>query len=165
MTTRNGYSRPQILLHWIIAVLIAFNYLYSEGMGEALDFRLGDAASGATAADINPQVHVWVGVAVLLLSLARLILRGVEGVPEPGGQGAMQRMAGWGHRLLYLLMILVPLMGGLTWFGRIEALGDIHAVLANTLIVVALGHAAVAIFHQLVLRDNLIRRMTRPSPN
>ena len=160
MRQRSGYSAPQIALHWAIAVLILFNYIYSDGMGRALDARL--EGTPATNLGINPQIHVWVGVTVLLLTLIRLALRQTRGVPEAGGTGLMKLAATWGHRLLYALMILVPLMGGLTWFGRIEATGDIHALLANALMIVAGGHALMAIYHQFIVRDGLLTRMTRP---
>ena len=160
MIQRIGYSGTQIALHWAIAVLILFNYIYSEGMGDALDARLEGIPAGNL--EINPQIHVWVGVTVLVLSLIRLALRQTRGVPEAGGTGMMQLAATWGHRLLYALMILVPVMGGLTWFGRIEATGDIHALLANALMIVAGGHALMAIYHQFVVRDGLLNRMTRP---
>ena len=59
-------------------------------------------------------------------------------------------------------MILVPLMGAITWFGRTEATADLHALLANALMIVAGGHALMAIYHQFVVRDGLLTRMTRP---
>ncbi len=160
MKQRIGYSGAQIALHWTIAVLILFNYIYSDGMGRALHARLD--GTPATDLGINPSVHVWVGVAVLVLSLIRLGLRLGRGVPEPGGEGLVQVAAEWGHRLLYLLMILVPVAGMITWFGRVDAAGDIHGVLANALMIVAGGHAAMAIYHQFVMRDGLLDRMTRP---
>ena len=40
MKQRIGYSGAQIALHWTIAVLILFNYIYSDGMGRALHARL-----------------------------------------------------------------------------------------------------------------------------
>lgn len=160
MTQRRGYSGIQIALHWAVAVLILFNYIYSDGMGRALDARL--EGTPATNLEINPQLHVWVGVTVLLLSLIRLLVRQTRGAPEAGGSGMMQLAATWGHRLLYALMILVPLMGGITWFGRVDATGELHAVLANALMIVAGGHALMAIYHQFVVRDGLIHRMTRP---
>ena len=52
--------------------------------------------------------------------------------------------------------------GMITWFGRVDAAGDIHGVLANALMIVAGGHAAMAIYHQFVMRDGLLDRMTRP---
>ena len=66
MKQRIGYSGAQIALHWTIAVLILFNYIYSDGMGRALHARLD--GTPATDLGINPSVHVWVGVAVLVLS-------------------------------------------------------------------------------------------------
>ena len=161
MNHRNGYSGAQIALHWIIAILILFNYIYSEGMARALDARLEGTPAGAL--DINPSIHVWVGVSVLVLSLVRLMLRFGRGVPAAGGSGIMQVAAIWGHRLLYLLMILVPAMGMMTWFGRIDATGEPHAVLANALLIVAGGHALMAIWHQYVIRDGLLNRMMRPN--
>ncbi len=110
MKQRSGYSTIQIALHWAIAVLILFNYLYSEGMEDALDARL--EGTPLENIGINPSVHVWVGVTVLVLCLIRLGLRLARGVPEAGGTGAMQLAAIWGHRLLYLLMILVPAWAG-----------------------------------------------------
>lgn len=161
MHTRNGYSGTQITLHWAIAVLILFNYIYSEGMEKALDARLEGAF--LTNPEINPWIHVWVGMAVLLLTGLRLWLRMGRGVPQAGGSGWTQTAATWAHRALYLLMILVAVMGGLTWFGRIEETGDIHAVLANALMILAGGHAVMAIWHQFIIRDGLLTRMTRPS--
>lgn len=160
MTTKTGYSHPQILLHWAIALLILFNYLYSEGMGRALDARLEGAP--APALDIAPAVHVWVGVAVLVLVLLRALLRLTTGAPDAGGTGLMQRAAGWGHRLLYALMLAVPAFGGIAWFGGVDAVADLHALLANVLMVVAGGHALIALYHQYVLKDRLLLRMMRP---
>ncbi len=160
MKQRSGYSTIQIALHWAIAVLILFNYLYSEGMEDALDARL--EGTPLENIGINPSVHVWVGVTVLVLCLIRLGLRLARGVPEAGGTGAMQLAAIWGHRLLYLLMILVPALGGITWFGRFDPTGELHVLAANALMIVAGGHAVMAIYHQFVVRDGLLTRMTRP---
>ncbi len=160
MRKNNGYSGMQILLHWVIAVLIVFNYIYSEGMGKALHVRLDGGGDGTLP--LNPSIHVFVGVSVFVLCLIRVILRLTQGVPEAGGHGMMQKAAHWGHLLLYALMILVPVAGMAAWFGRVEAAGDPHAVLANLLMIVAGGHALAAIYHQYFLRDNLMNRMKRP---
>ncbi|MFV0303541.1 MAG: cytochrome b [Paracoccus sp. (in: a-proteobacteria)] len=159
----NGYSGFQIALHWAIALLVLFNYIYSDGMGDALDAVL-EGRTGE-APDLNPAIHVWVGVAVLALVVLRLVARLSRGAPEAGGSGALQVAASWGHRALYLLLFLVPLAGAITWFGKVETTGDIHALLANLLMIAAGGHAAMALWHQFVVRDGLLMRMFRPGAN
>ncbi|MBE2277462.1 MAG: cytochrome b/b6 domain-containing protein [Rhodobacteraceae bacterium] len=157
MKTSQGYTMLQIGLHWLIAAGVVFNYIFSDGMGKALDQRLeGQEVTVAVA-----PLHVWVGVVLLVLVLVRIALRLVKGAPaqEPGLMG---RLAIWMQVALYALILLVPLAGGLTWFGGIEALGEVHAVLANLMVILALGHAAMAIYHAVVLKDGVMSRMIRP---
>lgn len=156
MRLPTGYSPLQIGLHWAVAALILSNYVYSEGMGEALDAHLSGLSGGTW------PLHVIVGVGVLLLVLLRLVVRLATGAPVAAGSGLETRAAAWGHRLLYLLMIAVPVCGGIAWFGGVEDLGDVHEALAQALIIVAATHAGIAIFHQLVRRDGTLSRMLRP---
>ena len=88
-SSQSGYSLGQIVIHWLTAVLVTFNYFYSEDMGDALHARLNGGS--AAELEIYPQVHVWVGVAVLALVLVRLAMRAWQGVPavhEAGLLGA-----------------------------------------------------------------------------
>lgn len=160
MIRRKGYTGVQISLHWVIALLVLFNYIYSEGMGHALDARL-EGSLPATQG-LNPAIHVWVGLAILALVAGRLLIRLTRGVPAAGGSGIQQRMAEGAHRLLYALLIAIPAFGALAWFGKIDLFGGPHALLANLLMLLAAGHALAAIWHQLVLKDGLLTRMTRP---
>jgi cytochrome b561 len=96
------------------------------------------------------------------------------------------RAAAAGHGVLYLLMIAVPLVGVPTFLWRGASLnfglfqipspfegnrdvahqfGEIHELLAHALIAVAVGHVLIALYHQLVLRDNTIARMKPRSRN
>lgn len=159
MATREGYSKPQIALHWVTAALVGFNYLYSDGMGNALDARLEGAP--APTLQILPNVHVWVGVAVLLLVVLRLGLRMLEGNPVSIGSGLTALAATWGHRLLYLLLFVVPALGAITWFGGFDATGEPHVLMANVILAVAGLHALLALFHQFVLKDGSLSRMLR----
>jgi len=160
MIVRRGYNAAQIALHWLVAALVIFNYFCSDGMGKALRDKL----RGTQSADLrlDPMIHVWVGVAVLALVALRLILRRTRGVPPAPGSGLPQRAALWGHRLLYALLVAAPVLGALTWFAGLRQLGDAHELLANALLVVAGGHALVALFHHYVLKDALLTRMVRP---
>lgn len=154
-----GYSGLQIATHWITAVLITFNYFYSDGMGRALWQHLGRNISRPV--EIEPWVHVWVGVTVLFLVLVRIWLRLTHGAPDAPGPEWLRLAAHWGHLLIYALMLIVPILGALAWFAGIGSLGNIHALVAEGLIIVAAGHAVMALFHQYVLKDRLIRRMMR----
>lgn len=159
MVKGEGYSKAQIGLHWLTAALIGFNYLYSEGMGDALDARL--EGGPAPTLGIVPNIHVWVGVAVIALVLLRLVLRMVQGHPPAAGSGLTALAATWGHRVLYLVLLLVPALGAVTWFGGLDATGEPHAFMANVILVLAGLHALVAFFHQFVLKDGSLTRMLR----
>ena len=157
MTERTGYSPLQIGLHWLIALGVGANYIFSDGMEDALDASLG----GKPAPDsLIPVFHVWIGVAVLALVLLRLAVRFRRGAPAPQA-GLSGQLAHWGHRLLYLLMLVVPLGGAITWFLGVDATAELHALGANALMILAGVHAAAALFHQYVLKDRLMVRMMR----
>ncbi|QYZ70193.1 cytochrome b [Neotabrizicola shimadae] len=158
MAEKSGYSGLQIGLHWLIAGLILFNWFTGEGVGRVLRQLRG----GAT--DVETPLHVWVGVAVLVLVLLRVVVRLLQGGPQPPGRlgSAAVLLAKGGHLLLYVLMIGVPLGGALVWYLGITSLGDMHELAGNVLFFVALAHAAIALFHQYVLKDRLLLRMMRP---
>lgn len=160
MKTTKGYAAAQIALHWLVGALVVFNYFYSSGMGRALAARLGDG--GVRPPPIEPLVHVWVGLTVLALVVLRLLLRRFRGAPEAPGTGMARTAAIWGHRLLYTLLAVVPVLGTLAWFGGLRTLGDPHEVLANVLVIVAGGHALMALVHHYVWKDGTLARMLRP---
>jgi cytochrome b561 len=157
--TSTGYSRLQIGLHWLIAILIIAAWFTHEGMGQALDARI---AAGATGIAGNTP-HVWLGGAVFALVLIRIVVRLLQGVPGPvaGTSPAMAQAALWGHRLLYLLMIAVPALGAAAWYGGAPT-GEVHELAGQALMIVALGHALVAIWHQVARKDGTLTRMVRP---
>ena len=156
MAVRSGYSGLQIGLHWVIAVLIVSAWWTGDGARSALD------AYEETAAAPGFVPHVALGLAILALVVLRVIVRLTRGAPEaPGVPGSLPvRAAGWGHLLIYVLMIAVPLGGISAWFLGLET-GDIHALFANVLMVVVLGHTAFALYHQYVVKDGLLRRMMK----
>lgn len=119
------------------------------------------------------QVHKTIGLLVPPLVLWRLWLRARRGRPaeQPGLPAWQHRAAAAGHAVLYALLIVVPVLGYLsasTAPGQIEtvmfllipiphvlepdeatyeALRLLHLVLAWSLVVLAAGHAAVAVAH------------------
>jgi len=150
-----GYSRIQIALHWGVALLILFAWLSGEGAEEAMELVEDGGVVGFVP-------HVAIGLAILTLVVARVLVRLSRGAPAaPGVPGSLSvKAADWGHRLLYLLMIAVPLGGISVFFLGLEV-GQIHGLAANLLMLVVLGHALMALYHQYVLKDGLLRRMMR----
>lgn len=158
MTLSPGYSRAQIALHWLTAIGVLTAWFTHEAMEEIA--RSIWRAGGTPV----PTVHTISGFLVLVMVLARLWLRRRHGAPAPEGSDTMRAAAVWGHRALYALLIAVPLAGILSWFGGIRDLGEVHGVLGNALLLVALGHAAVALWHHYGRKDGTLMRMLRPAP-
>ncbi|MFC6759178.1 cytochrome b [Sulfitobacter porphyrae] len=157
MATRSAYSGFQITLHWLIAILIAAAWFLGDGMGRVLDQRI---AAGTTGIEGN-TLHVWTGGAVFLLVLIRLVVRMASGVPDPvaGNPGWQDRAALWGHRALYLFMILVPALGAAAWYGHVKPAAEAHEIAVNLLVILIGGHTLMALYHHYVVRDGTLRRM------
>ena len=155
MKTTTGYSGLQIGLHWLIAILIVTAWFTGEGAGDAME----TVEKGGTAGFVP---HVAIGLAILALVVVRVLVRLSRGAPAaPGVPGSLSVMAAdWGHRLIYLLMVAVPL-GGISVFFLGLDVGEIHELAANILMLVVLGHALMALYHQYVLKDGLLRRMMK----
>lgn len=160
MPPRIGYTTLQIALHWIIAILIPAAWWMSEDMGRALRTRIENGDTGIT----GNTVHVWLGGAVFAAVLIRIVVRLLSGAPAPvpGSPALLERAATWGHRLLYLLMVLVPFSGAMTWYVGIRDAGEVHEIASNALMIVVLGHAAAALYHHYIVKDATLRRMLRP---
>lgn len=155
MKTTTGYSGLQIGLHWLIAILIVVAWFTGEGAGEAME----RVEEGGVAGFVP---HVAIGLAILALVIVRVLVRLGRGAPAaPGEPGSLATLASdWGHRFIYLLMIVVPL-GGLSTFFQLADVGELHELGANLLMLVVLGHALMALYHQYVLKDGLLRRMMK----
>jgi superoxide oxidase len=172
MQSQQNYGRPLIVLHWLMALLIVG--LYAVG----LSIDLFDKP-------LRPPIvnlHAIFGLLLLTLVIPRIVWRLTHTKPPyPASMGPnFQRMAAAGHGVLYLLMIAVPLVGVPTFLYRGRALdfglfqiaspfapdrdtahqfGEFHELFAHVLIAVAAGHVLIALYHQFILRDNIIARM------
>lgn len=155
MKVTTGYSGLQIALHWVVAILILVAWLSAEGAEEAME-----AVEDGGAVGFVP--HVALGLAILALVVVRILVRLSRGAPaalgEPGSLA--MKAADWSHRLIYLLMIAVPLGGASVFFLGLDV-GDVHGLAANVLMLVVLGHALMALYHQYILKDGLLRRMMK----
>jgi cytochrome b561/polyisoprenoid-binding protein YceI len=97
------YSRSAIVLHWAIALFLAFQL--------ALGWRLGQMQNGPGLFAAY-QLHKSVGISILMLSLARVAIRLIHPRPAPSGDELWaQRLAKCVHALLYGFMIGGPVTG------------------------------------------------------
>jgi cytochrome b561 len=155
MSSPTTYSRTQIALHWIIVVLLAFQYLAHGGAEEAMRAK----SRGLEVAAINP--HVAVGILVLLLVIVRLWLRLTRSVPplpasEPAPFRLLSAVIHWGF---YLFLFQMPLSGMAMWFGGIEIAKTGHEVGKTILLGLIVLHVAGALAHLLYFRTNVFQRM------
>ena len=158
MTSTTGYSRLQIWLHWLIALMIVF-LMFVQG---DMDAALAAAGRGQLYGDLGVKLHIYVGNAVLALVALRLGLRYFGGTPAMPVTSLIARAAILVHWALYALMVLVPLSGIVGWYGGIDLAVEAHEAIFNVLLLLALLHAVAALFHHYVLKDATMRRMMRP---
>jgi cytochrome b561 len=172
--TTGRYTAIAVSLHWLVAILI----LCTAGFG----ISLGEMP-------LSPRklqwisYHKWVGVTIFVLVALRLLWRLFRPAPPlPSHMPAWQRQAAHvSHFLLYALMLVIPVVGWLqssaagyqvVWFGvlplplplaRDKALAEIllslHAYLAFSLLALVALHAAAAVKHHFIDRDDVLARM------
>ncbi len=170
---RARFNFAIIALHWLTLALIAGAYLTSE-LREAFEHTPTEA--------LIKHWHTLLGLTVLGLVVLRMAVRAASATPaiEPPPPRWQARIATLVHLALYGLMILLPLTGWLmlnaagepvTWFGQglpvligpsrrlAHTLEDIHEAIANAGYFLIALHAAAALFHHYVVRDNTLRLM------
>ncbi|MCF1709220.1 cytochrome b/b6 domain-containing protein [Tabrizicola sp. J26] len=159
MPTPKGYSRTQISLHWIVAILLVPQLFLEDGIkGAWRAVERGEPSQTGTLA----WLHIGLGIVILLLVLWRLGLRFTRGAPEALGAGLQQKAAGLVHWLLYALLIVTPMTGLAAWFGGIASAAEVHEAMKPAILILAVLHIAAALWHQFGLKDNLLNRMRQP---
>lgn len=96
------YTLPAILIHWAMAVLIAW-LLW-------LGWTMTDLPKGAERSAAY-SLHKSLGLLALLLVVVRLAWRSRNPPPPLLAQGWEARLAHLTHQALYLLLLLAPLAG------------------------------------------------------
>jgi len=159
------------VLHWLMAVALLSMLLIGMGMVTSLgQYQLLVA------------IHRPLGMLILVLAVIRLVNRQLKRPPPfLATMSARERvLATASERLMYALMLLLPLVGwAMLSAARLPVrLGPLvlppiaphsqalytvlrrsHTVLAYLLFFTFMAHLSAVLFHSLVLRDGLLRRM------
>ncbi|MCC2099280.1 MAG: cytochrome b [Hyphomicrobiales bacterium] len=163
-TSPKGYTGTQIFLHWAIAALVIFQLIFGEDIGAAWRaYRRGlEPSADATFA---ANIHVYIGITVLVLALWRLALRVKNGAPPPPpGDSTIQKwIAGAAHIILYLAIIIMPISGSVAWFVGAEAAGEAHEIGKPVIIIVVALHALGALYQHFVAKSDVLMRMLKPA--
>lgn len=159
-----GFSRTQIVLHWTVVALIAFQYLFSDGIED-----LWRAAQRGDSVDADEAVlgylHMAAGITVLVLVAWRLALRFTRGVPaaDPSEPAILRLLAALAHFALYALIIILPVSGFVGWvFGVNGAIGA-HLVAKKVLLPLIGLHVVGALVHHFVWKTDVLKRMLVPA--
>jgi cytochrome b561 len=155
-----GYSPSQIVLHWVVAVFVAFQLIFGESMGELFRAVRRDEDPSNDAAFWG-NLHIWIGFAVLAAVSLRLALRAGRAAPPETGNRTIVLLARVTHIALYVVLIVTAVTGVVAYYW-VPALGEIHELGKPVLLVLIGLHVAGALWHQFVRRDGLIMRMLVP---
>jgi len=171
----SSYSPSQKGLHWLIFLLVIG--LYGITFAEDLYQR------GTPERAMVWWLHISFGLLLAGAVVARLGLRLTRGAPNlPSSMSVNeQRLAQLAHLGLYALMIAIPVIGvvltwlrgdTLTFFGLFtipapfapdrelgRTVKELHELAANLILALAGLHAAAALWHHYVRRDDVLTRM------
>ena len=159
---RHGYSSYQIALHWSVVVLVVVNWLLGQGMEQVFDAR----EEGEAVINLGPAyMHIAIGIVIFLTMVARLTARIKRPVETAAGSKhrILALLGRINHWAFYVVLLVMPPLGALAWFGGSELAGGLHSLLAWVLVALIALHVGGALVH-LVLGENILRRILRESP-
>ena len=169
---RTQFTLPARLLHWVMAAMVVSMLFIGVSMVASL-------ANYHTLV----SVHRPLGIAILVLVVVRFVVRKIGPLPPflATMSARERRWATGSERTLYALMFVLPLVGwGMLSAARMPivmwgawhlppilphsawlyaVLRKLHTALAYLLFATFTAHLATVLFHTLVTRDGLLKRM------
>jgi cytochrome b561 len=163
------YSKRTAIIHWVIFLLVIAAFF--------LGHFLADSENTAQKLSLLP-VHFLIGDTVLVLILVRIYFRKKDGEPAPANASPLlNKVAAITHMLMNLTLIAVAVSGVVTVAasGVIEALKksdptlipdfekvgarEFHEILVTVMVLLVVFHVVATLYHQFVVKDNLLRRI------
>lgn len=107
---RTKYTGLQIGIHWLVFLLVIVAYC-------AMEFR---GFFPRTARPLINMIHVSCGISILVLMVARLLVRLKFPAPpiQPKPKPMITGMSHLGHLIVYLLFIVLPAIGIAMMYNR-----------------------------------------------
>lgn len=175
--SKSGYGWLAIALHWLMALGIFGIFGLGLYMVELTYYDTWYRGS--------LDLHKSIGLTLLIVWIIRITWRWINTNPEISGSPIEKKAAHYVHLLLYGVMLALMISGylistadgrGIEVFGLFEVpamsvsfenqediAGDIHWLLAWSLILMVALHAMAAIKHHVINKDNTFLKMIRPT--
>jgi cytochrome b561 len=171
-TERRQFAAFSRLLHWTMAAMV----LTMLGIGVSMVASLADYHALIS-------IHRPLGIAILILVVIRFVNRQLTSLPPfPATMSRLERRAATASELLmYSLMFILPLVGWgmlsaarypIVLFGSLHlpfilphdamlyaVLRRMHTLLAYLFFLTFLAHFGAVLFHTLIVRDGILKRM------
>ncbi|MDG2356573.1 MAG: cytochrome b/b6 domain-containing protein [Paracoccaceae bacterium] len=155
-----NYHFGQIILHWLIAVLVFYQYVSSNGFSDDKLNKCKNSELASVECDFFAS-HYQVGLFIFGLMILRVGMRLYFGAPMLSNKvpSIIKVLGKISHLALYLLVIAMPITGLLGWYVDSGTVLPIHKGLSNVLLSLILIHICAVGFHEGVLGSSLIQRM------
>jgi cytochrome b561 len=171
-TQRHQFAASSRVLHWTMAAMI----LTMLCIGVAMVASLANY-------HVLVSIHRPLGIAILILVVVRFVNRQLSSLPPfPATMSRAERLVATASELtMYSLMFILPLVGWgmlsaarypIVLFGSLDlpfilphnvmlyaVLRQAHTVLAYLFFLTFLAHFAAILFHTLIVRDGILKRM------
>ncbi|NOR52395.1 MAG: cytochrome b [Gammaproteobacteria bacterium] len=167
------YSNISVILHWLIAIMLV------------IALFMGSTALVNTPNDDPEKIgaltgHMIFGFSITAFMIVRLIvkMKNINPPPMVTGNAMRDKIGVSVHSILYILVILMGLSGfGIALLAGIpdvilgvegaalpETFNKLlprlaHGMMAKLLLAMVALHVIAALYHQLILKDNIIARM------
>ncbi len=167
------YDPVSRFFHWLVLGLLIVEF--------AIAWTMPDVHK-----DTKPEGliawHIFFGTLILSVVVLRVLWRLTHPAPADVPMTPLQTMAAKGvHKLLYAVLLVLPVLGWTNassrgWDVRLAGtfllpalsskgaewgheLGDVHQAVAIGLLVLVGLHVAAAVYHQWIMKDNLLQRI------
>lgn len=174
--TKSQYGILSTYIHWVSALLVIALF--------AVGFWMVDLSYYSEWYRTAPYYHKAFGLTLLALTLGRVIWHRISKKPEPIGENKIEKAAASiAHKVLYLSLFVVMISGylistadgrGIEWFGlfTVPSIGElfesqediagiVHEYSAYFILGLAVVHAAAALKHHFINKDETVTRITK----